>query len=269
MNGIDEVYHLAAIPSMWTMNKQDFVAANYLSTKVMLAAAREHRITRFLHCSTESILFGRAQSEDLITEETQISMDEMPGVYTRSKKAAEDLALRAAAEGVPVVIANPTMPIGPHDYELTPPTAMIRHFLHRRIQLHVDFIANIVDVRDVAAGLILAMKLGQVGQRYILGGENTSLRHLLELMARVTGGANLRLRLPTPLAMAIAAMMEFVADHVNRRPPPATTEGVKIARCSRPLSSERARRELGYTMRPLQDALSETICWLETGRSHF
>jgi dihydroflavonol-4-reductase len=269
LNGIDEVYHLAAMPGMWTPNKQDFVAANCLSTEVMLAAAQQHGIARFLHCSTESVLFGRAASENLITEETQTSMDEMPGVYTRSKKAAEDLALRAAAEGVPVVIANPTMPIGPHDYELTPPTTMIRHFLHHRIQVYVDFVINIVDVRDAAAGLILAMELGQVGQRYIFGGENTSLRRLLELMSRATGRANLRLCLPTTLAMAMAAMMEFVADHASRRPPLATMEGVEIARRSRPLSSEKARRELGYTVRPLKDALSETICWLETSRINF
>src|SRR5205823_11889310 len=156
LNGIDEVYHLAALPGMWTPNKQEFVAANYLATEVMLAAARQNGVARFLHCSTESILFGRAKA-GVITEETQTSIDEMPGIYTRSKKAAEELALRAAAQGVPLVIANPTMPIGPHDYELTPPTAMIRHFLHRRLQFHVDFVVNLVDVRDLAAGLILVM----------------------------------------------------------------------------------------------------------------
>jgi len=266
LNGIDEAYHLAAMPGMWTSNKDDFVAANCHSAEVMLAAVRRHRVRRLLHCSTESILFGRAPSAEPITEETQTTLDEMPGAYTRSKKAAEELALRAAAEGTPVVVANPTMPIGPHDYELTPPTAMIRHFLHRRIQVHISSTMNIVDVRDVAAGLTLVMERGQIGQRYILGGENTSLIHLLEIMAHIAGRASLRLRIPTSLASAMATIMEFVADHVNQKAPAATVEGVEIARRLRALSSEKARRELGYAPRPLHEALSSTICWLKTGR---
>ena len=159
--GVDEIYHLAAMPGMWTPKKKDFDVSNRFSTETMLTAARKHGVARFLHCSTEFILFGRERSAGVITEEMQTSANEMAGVYTRSKKAAEELALQAAVEGVPVVIANPTMPIGPHDYELTPPTAMIWHFVCRRIQVHINAVMNIVDVRDVAAGLILVMERGR------------------------------------------------------------------------------------------------------------
>jgi dihydroflavonol-4-reductase len=128
-----------------------------------------------LHCSTESILFRRSPSDDSV-EDSLLTARDMPGPYTRSKMLAEQLALQAARSGFPVVIGTPTMPIGPHDHNLTPPTAMLRHFLGGRFQLYLDFIVNLVDVRDVAAGLVLAMERGQAGHRYLLGGESIRSR---------------------------------------------------------------------------------------------
>ena len=268
LEGIEQVYHLAGMPGMWRRESQDFDSTNHLATAVTLSAARKRGVARFLHCSTESVLFGQAPTPNPISEETKTTMAEMPGVYTRSKKAAEQLALQAAREGVPVVIANPTMPIGSHDYELTPPTAMIHYFLCRRLRLYVNAVMNIADVRDIAAGLILVMERGEIGQRYILGGENASLRQLLELIAGITGRVSLRVCIPMRFASAAAAIMEFIADR-GWQPPAATVEGVEIARRSRPLSSEKARHELGYTTRPLPDALSDTIHWLQTDRKNF
>ena len=186
----------------------------------------------------------------------------MPGVYTRSKKAAEDRALSAAAEGLNVVIANPTMPIGPHNYELTPPTAMIEYFLRKRIQFYVNCTLNLVDVRDVAAGLMLVMERGEVGGRYILGGQNASLRQLLKLIAALTSTARVSIPIPAIAALAIARTMELLADYVNQRTPAATAEGVAIALRARPISSAKAIRELGYTSRSLDVAVRETIYWL-------
>jgi nucleoside-diphosphate-sugar epimerase len=267
--GIDEIYHLAAMPGMWTQNKQDFDLTNRVPTEIMLTAARKYGVARFLHCSTESILFpSGAITTELITEEAKTSMEEMPGVYTRSKKAAEELSLQAAAEGLPVVIANPTMPIGPHGYELTPPTAMIRHFLGRSIRFHINGIMNIVDVRDVATGLVLVMERGQIGERYILGGENTSLARLLDIIAGLSGHASRRICLPMLVASRVAAIMEFAADHWSHRPPLATIEGIEIAHRSRPMSSDKARCELGYTTRPLREAVSDTVLWLKHAQSY-
>ncbi len=258
LDDVDEVYHLAALPGMWMPDKNDFYAVNCRGTEMVIAAARERHIPRFLHCSTESILFGPSNTEPVVSETVRTTPEEMPGMYTRSKMQAERLALQAAASGLPVVIANPTMPIGPHR-NLTPPTAMLRYFLKRRVQFYVDFVLNLVDVRDVAAGLLLAMERGQIGQRYILGGENITLGNLLGMVNAISGRNAVRIPLPARFAQIAAAAMDVVADHVTHRPPSATAEGVRIALHSKPLSNEKSRRELGYTPRPIEPALREII----------
>ena len=154
------------------------------------------------------------------------TLDEMPGAYTRSKMQAEQLALAAAASGFPVVIANPTMPIGPHR-NLTPPTAMLRYFLERRFQFYVDFVLNLVDVRDVAAGLLLVMERGQVGQRYILGGENVSLGKLLGMVSALSGRN--AMRIPLPAGFARARRRGDGSDGRSRDTPGAVGDGRRRA----------------------------------------
>jgi len=153
---------------MWMPDKNDFHDVNCRGTEIMLAAAQKRGVARFLHCSTESILFHPKRSGETAAEETLLPAHAMPGAYTRSKALAEQRAMQAAAAGFPVVIGTPTMPIGAHDHNLTPPTTMLRHFLDRRLHLYLDFIVNLVDVRDAASGLILAMERGRIGQRYVL-----------------------------------------------------------------------------------------------------
>lgn len=259
LDGVDEVYHLAALPGMWIPRKDDFHAVNSLGTDVVIDAARKRGVARFLHCSTESILFSPSSPEPVVTERVSPVLAEMPGPYTRSKLLAEQTALQAAASGFPVVIANPTMPIGPHYGNLTPPTLMLQYFRDRRIQIYLDFILNLVDVRDVAAGLLLAMERGQTGHRYILGGEDISLRKLLDIVGTISAQKALRVPIPAAIAQVTAAVMEFLADHVTRRPPAATVEAVRIAMRSKALSIEKSRRELGYAPRPIEPALREAI----------
>ena len=255
---IDVVYHLAALPGMWTPQRRDFHAVNVQGTQIVLSTARECSISRFLHCSTESVLFGRRDSDRMDSESVRTTLAEMPGDYTRSKWAAEELALKAAESGFPVVIAIPTMPIGP-DHNCTPPAAMLKYFLGRRTPFYLDFVLNLVDVRDVAAGMILALERGQPGERYILGGENLSLEVLLERVAAIAGHRFRSFQIPGAAASAVALAMEWVADHVTRRSPAATIEGVRIALRAKALSSEKARRALGYSPRPIETALLETI----------
>jgi nucleoside-diphosphate-sugar epimerase len=262
LDDVEEVYHLAALPGMWMPRKDDFHAVNCRGTEIMLEAARRRGVSRFLHCSTESILFGPSSPKSLGIEDIRTTPAEMPGAYTRSKLLAEQLALEAAASGLPVVIANPTMPIGPHYGNLTPPSLMLRYFLQRRIQIYFDFVLNLVDVRDVAAGLLLAMKRGQHGHRYLLGGEAVSLRQVLDAIRTVSGRTALRVPIPANIARTTAAIMEFVADHVTHRAPAATVEGVRIALRSRSLSIEKSRRELGYAPNPIEPALCEAIASL-------
>jgi dihydroflavonol-4-reductase len=265
IDGVEEVYHLAALSGMWIPHKGDFHAVNCRGTEIMIDAARKRGISRFLHCSTESILFGRSSTEPVVTEQVTTTLDEMPGAYTRSKLLAEQSALHAAATGFPIVIASPTMPIGPHHGNLTPPNLMLQHFLARRLQFYIDFTMNLVDVRDVAAGMVLAMQRGQIGHRYILGGEDISLRRLLEIMATISGREALRVPIPAGIAQVAAVIMEFFADHVTHRLPEATAEAVRIALRSKALSIEKSRRELGYAPRPIEAALREAIASIPGG----
>lgn len=262
LRDVGEVYHLAGLPGMWIPHKADFHRVNCQGTEVVITAARKRGIARFLHCSTESILFRPSSSKDAASEHSLLRPQEMPGPYTRSKMLAEQFATQAAASGFPLVIGTPTMPIGPHDHNLTPPTAMLRHFLSGRVQLYLDFIVNLVDVRDVAAGLILAMEHGRVGHRYILGGQSISLKKILQLMATISGRRNLCIPVPGRVAEAAAAMLEFVSDHITHRPPSGTAEGVRIALRATDLSIEKAQHELGYAPRPVEPALRDTIAYL-------
>jgi dihydroflavonol-4-reductase len=257
---IDLVYHLAGLPGMWMPRKDDFDAVNFHGTEIVLAAARKRGVARFLHCSTESILFP--SSQDTASGFDALPADEMPGRYTRSKMLAEQLAMAAATSGFPVVIGTPTMPIGPHDHNLTPPTAMLRHFLNKSLRLYLDFVVNLVDVRDVASGLVLAMERGQVGHRYILGGESIPLKQILQTVSAISGHRSLDVAVPGAIAERAAAMLEFIADHVTHRPPSGTEEGVRIALRATALSNEKARLELGYEPRPVEPALRETIAYL-------
>jgi dihydroflavonol-4-reductase len=247
---------------MWQPHRGDFHAINCQGTEVVITAARRRGIARFLHCSTESILFRSLPSEDSGLEYSLLPPDDMPGLYTRSKMLAEQVAMEAAASGFPLIIGTPTMPIGTHDHNLTPPTAMLRHFLSGRLHFYLDFVMNLVDVRDVGAGLILAMERGQVGHRYILGGESIPLKKVLRLVAAISGRRNLHLPIPGAVAEMGAALLEFIADHVTRRPPSGTAEGVRIALRATALSIEKARRELGYAPRPVEPALRDTIAHL-------
>jgi dihydroflavonol-4-reductase len=259
--GVDHVYHLAGLPGMWMSQKGAFHAVNYRGTEIVIAAARKRGVARFLHCSTESILFRSSLSDD-VAEDGLPSTGDMPGPYTVSKMLAERTAIQAAASGFPVVIGTPTMPIGPHDHNLTPPTAMLRRFLGGRVQLYLDFVVNLVDVRDVAKGLVLAMERGRIGHRYILGGESISLKSILQRLAAIRGCRNLRLPVHGAVAERIAGLLELIADHVTRRPPSATSEGVRIALRATELSIEKAQRELGYAPQPIEPALRETIAQL-------
>jgi dihydroflavonol-4-reductase len=265
LNDVDEVYHLAGLPGMWLPDKRDFHAVNCVGTETVLAAARKRGVARFVHCSTESILFHSARHNDAGEDNALPPADTMPGAYTHSKAAAEHCARQAAAEGFPVVIGTPTMPIGPHDHSLTPPTQMLRHFLDCRIQFYLDFVVNLVDVRDVAAGLILAMERGRIGQRYVFGGESIRFRRILQLVAETTGRRHLAIPLPGGFSEIMAGAAEFIADHLTRRPPTGTAEGVRIARRATDLSIEKSRGELGYAPRQIEPTLRETLDRLATG----
>jgi dihydroflavonol-4-reductase len=247
---------------MWVANKQDFHDVNCRGTEVVLAAAMKRGVSRFLHCSTESILFPYSDLGGIAAEEALQPADAMPGAYTRSKSLAEHFAAKAAASGFPLVIGTPTMPIGAADHNLTPPTAMLWYFLQKKVQPHLNFLVNLVDVRDVAMGLVLTMERGRLGQRYILGGDCVPLGRILRMMSAMSGRRQFPIVVPGKIAELSAIMLESISDHITRRPPNGTAEGVRIALAASDLSIGKARNELGYSPRPIEPVLRETITHL-------
>jgi len=263
LDGVQWVFHLAANPNLWAADKASFRQANVETVRTVIAAAQGAGAERIIHTSTESILVGRGyRSGTLLDERSQPDLDALYGPYCRSKLLGEQIALEAAERGAPVVVVNPTMPIGPHDHRLTPPTRMLMGFLNGAHPAYLDFDMNIVDVRDVAAGHILAAERGRIGERYILGGENLSMSDILQTLRGVTGLSMPRRRIPYVLALAVGAVSEVIADRITRKPPDATLTGIRLAGAGLFIDSSKAKRELGYAPASIDQALIDAVAWL-------
>jgi dihydroflavonol-4-reductase len=262
MTDVSCVYHLAGIAKLWARDRSDFDRVNARGTAAVLQAAALRRVERVVHCSTEAILLPKRGEGALIDEMLQLQLSDMPGPYTRSKLAAEQFVYSAVSDGLNALIVNPTVPIGPGDHNFTPPAAMLSMFLNGQSPAFLDCVLNLVDVRDVAAGMVLAAERGRAGERYILGGDNVALRDLLAVLGRMSGRVMPKRAVPGWLAMGAAAIAEWGADRFTGRAPAATREGVRLALRSGPFDSQKARRELGYAPRPLEDALADAIAWL-------
>jgi dihydroflavonol-4-reductase len=262
LDGIDRVFHLAGIAHFWTPNPADFDRVNRAGTETLLSAAAESGIARIVHCSTESILMPPRRADKTINETISLQLTDMAGPYTRSKFAGEQRARAAARAGLPVVIVNPTVPLGPGDHRMTPPTALLARFLAGGRSASLECTLNLVDVRDIAEGMILAAEHGRIAERYILGGQNLPMRELAVLIARFTGKTAHPIWIPPWLALGAGLIGEWLANHVTHRTPAATAEGVRLALRSGPLDIGKARRELGYTPRPIEPALAQALEWL-------
>jgi dihydroflavonol-4-reductase len=259
----DVVYHLAGIAKLWVRHKSEFDWVNVRGTDTVLRVAAEQGVKRIVHCSTEAILLPKTRTGSMQIDESVLPpYRDMPGPYTRSKHRAEQVVLAAVQQGQDIVIVNPTVPIGADDRNLTPPAAMLSMFLSGSSPAFLDCMLNLVDVRDVATGMILAAERGCTGERYILGGENVSLRDLLHRLEAIAGRPMPKRAIPEPVAVAAAAISEWLADRFTRRTPAATREGVQLALRSAPFDSSKARRELGYASRPAQAALEAAVQWL-------
>ena len=266
MKGVRRVYHLAGIAKLWTKDKADYTRINAEGTEMVVRAAAERGVDRVIHCSTEAILLPqrRRGPQAMIDENVQPDPSDMPGPYTRSKLAAEQAVFAAARDGLNALIVSPTVPVGPGDRNLTPPAAMLLMFLRGKSPAFLDCILNLVDVRDVATGMVLAAERGSAGERYVLGGNNVALRDLLILLEQISGRPMPKHSIPGWLALASAGVAESVADRITGRTPAATREGVRLALRSGPFDSRKARAALGYAPRPLRDALADAISWLSS-----
>lgn len=260
--GIETVYHLAGIAHLWARDDKMFDLANRIGTETVLACAHEAGVDRIVHCSTEAILMPpRGRAHGPINEMVTLAPPDMPGPYTRSKLAAEHAAMQAGRNGLDVVVVNPTIPIGAGDYNMTPPAAMLDLLLAGKSPFYLDCLLNLVDVGDVAKGMILACERGRSGERYILGSDCLPMQGLMELLQRISGRPMPRHPVPQAIALAAGAISDWVSKF-TKRAPAASLEGVLLALRSAPVDNGKARRELGYEPRAIEPALTEAVLWL-------
>ncbi len=255
------VYHLAGNPNLWVRDRKEFESVNHHGTVHVLESALEAGAERILHTSTESIL-TRSNARGNIDENVVISERDTVGPYCLSKLRAEGAAMKLARAGWPVVVANPTMPVGPGDRGLSPPTRLIRDFCRGKLPALMDCTLNMIDVRDVATGLVRVLERGRPGQRYLLGGENLTLAGFLGMLSDFCGVPVPRWRVPYVAGLAVAYISEFWSDHMSGHTPKATVTGVRLARRIMHFDASRSQAELELSPRPIREAVADAVLWL-------
>jgi dihydroflavonol-4-reductase len=261
VRGADTVYHVAADYRLWARNPREIYESNVTGTRNLLEAARNERVARFVYTSTVATV-AVPHGDSLPDERSVTSLGQMIGHYKRSKWLAEQEALQAARSGMPVVIVNPTTPVGPGDAKPTPTGRTIVDFLNGRMPAYVDTGLNWVPVEDAAAGHLLAAERGVAGERYILGGENLSLKQVLDMLAVASDRPAPRVRLPHGVALA-AGYADAGVSRLLGREPRIPLEGVRMARHNMFVDAGKARRELGFAPGPVAAALERAVRWYQ------
>jgi dihydroflavonol-4-reductase len=262
MKGVGQVFHVAADYRLWARNPDEIYEVNVEGTRRIFEVARQAGVERVVYTSTVATIAVPNHGDRLPNEETQATLAEMIGHYKRSKFMAELEAIKAAAAGVPVVIVNPTAPVGPGDWKPTPTGKIIVDFLNGKMPAYVDTGLNLAPVEDVAAGHLLAAAKGRIGERYILGGRNMTLKQILEALAAITGRPAPRVRLPHAVALA-AGYADELFSRMTGREPRVPVEGVKMSRHRMFIESDKAERELGYQPGSVEAALERAVRWYE------
>jgi dihydroflavonol-4-reductase len=254
-----QLYHVAAHYALWARNPAIFYDVNVTGTKNLMEAARDVGTERIVYCSTIGAI-GLPSGGGLGTEETPVSLDQMAGHYKRSKYLAEQEVLKLAKQGLPVVIVNPSAPVGEGDVKPTPTGQVIVDFMRGRMPAYIETGMNIVDVDDVAAGHLLAMQKGRIGERYILGTKNLMLREVFEILSRLTGIKAPSVKLPRELILPLA-YLNLAFSWVTGIPPRIPLEGVKMAKYKMHYDCSKAIRELGIPQTPPEVALEKAVRW--------
>ena len=260
LHGCGWLFHVAAFYSLWARDRRLFYDINVEGTRRILQAAAEAGASRVVYTSTVGAL-GIPKNGSAGTEETPVSLADMVGDYKRSKFLAEEVARDFARQGLPVVIVNPSTPVGAGDIKPTPTGQMIVDFLLGRMWAYLETGLNVVDVEDVAAGHLLAAERGTIGKRYILGGRNLTLREIFEVLGRLTGIRPPRVKVSAGMILPLAWVSEWVADHLTGRPPLIAVDAVRMARKTMFFDGGKAIRELGLPQSPIEDALARAVRW--------
>ncbi len=261
MDGCDTLYHIAADYRLWSANPQELYDSNVGGTRSILEAARRSGIKRTVYTSTVGAL-GIPPDGSSGTETTPVTEADMIGHYKRSKFLAEKEAVKFAQEGFPVVIVNPSTPVGENDIKPTPTGKIIVDFLNGKLPAYLNTGLNLVDVHDVAQGMLLAAERGVSGERYILGNRNTSMKEMLEMLAALTGRRAPAVQMPYGVAYTFVGIENLLAS-LFRKEPAHPFEGVKMARHHMYFDASRAVNELGLPQSPVQDALERAVRWFQ------
>jgi dihydroflavonol-4-reductase len=257
--GCQQLYHVAAHYALWAKDPSIFYDINVRGTRNLLEAARDVRIERTVYCSTIGAI-GLPPGGGLGTEETPVSLDQMAGHYKRSKYLAEQEVLKLGKAGLPVVIVNPSAPVGAGDVKPTPTGQVIVDFMRGRMPAYIETGMNIVDVDDVATGHLLAMQKGRQGERYILGCKNLMLREVFEILSKLTGVKAPTIKLPRLAILPLAYVNQWIAN-LTGQPPRIPLEGVKMAKYKMHYDCSKAVRELGIPQTPPEVALEKAVRW--------
>jgi dihydroflavonol-4-reductase len=265
MAGCDVVFHVAADYRLWTPTKADIeqmYRSNVEGTKAIIAAAHEAGVKRVV-CTSSVATMGFRTDGTLVDETAPVSLGDMVSHYKKSKFMAEQVALEAGRNGANVVVVNPTTPIGEQDVKPTPTGRIVLDFLKRKFPAYVETGLNLVDVHQCARGHLLAMEKARPGERYILGGENLTLKQILDKLAVITGLSSPKVKLPYAVAFAFGAFDTAFTGHLLKKEPRASLDEVRMGRKIMFVSSAKAERELGWKIVPVEGALHRAVDWFQ------
>ncbi len=262
IQGCDALYHVAADYRLWSRDPQELYRTNIEGTRALLQAALDAGVQTVVYTSTVGAL-GIPGDGSSGTEDTPVSEARMIGHYKRSKFLAEREALSFVAKGLPVVVTNPSTPVGEQDIKPTPTGQIIVDFLNRKMPAYLDTGLNLIDVRDVAEGTLLAGEHGKPGEKYILGNRNMTLKEILETLSQITGVPAPKIQIPYPVAYLAVGLEQIFTTQVLRRAPAHPFEGVKMAKHRMFFDASKAVRELGLPQSPIEEALRRAVEWYQ------
>lgn len=260
LEGCDALVHVAADYRLWVRDPQQMYAANVDGTRELLRLAREAGVQRVVYTSSVATM-GFKSDGSIVNEDTPVSLADMIGHYKRSKFLGEQEAIKAAHAGQHIMILNPTTPIGPGDVKPTPTGRIIVDFLNKKFPAYVDTGLNLVDVDEVARMHVAALDRGKPGERYVLGGENLTLKQILDRMSAITGLPSPTMKVPHAVAMTFAFFDETITGRMLGKEPRATVEAVRMGKKMMFASSAKAERDLGFKVLPIYNALRSAIDW--------